>query len=43
MLSQKKIVEAIDRDEIEISISFCYNEEKLVFCEPELRLADLKK
>lgn len=38
MLSQDKIIEAICSDEIEISISFCYDEGKLVFYESEQKL-----
>jgi len=40
MLSQEKIIEAINSDEIEISISFCYDAEKLVFCEGEQKLLE---
>ena len=40
MLSQKKIIEAINSDEIEIYIFFCYDEEKLVFCESGQKLLE---
>lgn len=40
MLSQEKIIEAINSGEIEISISFCYDEGKLVFCETEQKLLE---
>lgn len=40
MLSQEKIIEAINSNEIEISISFCYDKGKFVFCENEQKLLE---
>lgn len=42
MLSQAKIIEAINKNDIEISISFCYDKGELVFGEQKLLESTLK-